>query len=181
MATTTGGDKFQKHLARIREAASQPAVLRVGFLEKAKYPDGTPVAMVGATQNYGAPRAGIPPRPFFTNMIANKKPEWGPAAAELLKEHDYDVRIVLDLMGYAIAGQLRESIGDTNDPPLSPITLMLRLMRSEDQTLRVTGRTVGIAAGRVSRGESAAGVVSTKPLVWSKHMLNSVDHEVEIR
>ena len=80
-------------------------------------------------------------------------------------------------MGSGIASQLQASIKETNAPALSPVTLMLRKMRSEDQTLSVTGKTVGQAAVRVAAGESTAGV-SDKPLNDSAHMQNSVDYEV---
>jgi hypothetical protein len=175
VANIKGGDKFEHELRKIATLVSKPATLRVGFLEKAKYPDGTPVAMVAAIQNFGAPRARIPPRPFFGNMIARKKREWPKAVAGLLKAHGYDAAKALDEAGFAIAGQLRQAIVETNAPPLSPVTLMLRKMQGEG--VRITRRQVGIAAARVAAGESTSGV-STKPLVWSSHMINSVDHEV---
>jgi len=102
---------------------SKPATLRVGFLENAKYPDGTPVAMIAAIQDYGAPNAGIPPRPFFRNMIAAKSPEWPAAIAQLLKDNNLDAVKALDQTGFAIEGQLRESIQQTNAPPLAPSTI----------------------------------------------------------
>lgn len=166
------------YLAEVGESLSTASRLGVGFLENATYPDGTPVAFVAATQEYGAPRVGIPPRPFFRSMIAAKSPEWGPAVAALLVKHDYDARAALTDAGFAIKGQLQQSIIDTNSPPLSPTTLMLRKMRREDPDLVVTGRTVGEAAARVAAGESTSGV-STKPLVDQAVMLNSVDFVVK--
>jgi hypothetical protein len=72
-----GGDKFEKYMEEMRrKLASGASQVRVGFLSRARYPNGTPVAMIAAIQNWGAPRAGIPPRPFFSNMIARKGPEW---------------------------------------------------------------------------------------------------------
>ena len=76
MATISGGQKLDAALREMASKVAVPATLRVGFLENAKYPDGTPVAMVAAIQDYGAPGAGIPPRPFFRNMIADKQREW---------------------------------------------------------------------------------------------------------
>lgn len=173
-----GGAKLKAKLANIKKAIAKPAKLRVGFLEGATYPNGTPVALVAAIQNYGAPRARIPPRPFFSNMIAAKQKEWGPAAAAILKDEDYDAVRTLNIVGEAIGGQLRESIRDTNSPALRPVTLMLRKMQIQNPSLVVTGKTVGQAARRVASGESVAGV-PTKPLIWSSHLINSVDHEVK--
>lgn len=152
-------------------------MLKVGFLEGSTYPDGTPTATVAAIQNFGAPARGIPPRPFFTNMIKEKSPRWASALAALLKRNNWDVEKTLNQMGAGIKGQLQQSIADTNAPPLSDITLMLRKMRSENPDLEVTGATVGEAARRVKAGESTAGV-STKPLIDTTQMINSVDYEV---
>ena len=123
MATLRGGDKLQQKIHELLALTHNPPKLRVGFLENATYPDGKPVAMIAAIQDFGAPRAGIPPRPFFRNMIAAKQGEWPKALAELLKSTKMDAHKALDVMGEAIAGQLRQSIVDTNHPPLSPATV----------------------------------------------------------
>jgi hypothetical protein len=177
MASVKGGDQMAKRLAKIAAKVAKLPNVRVGFLENAKYPNGTPVAMIAAIQEYGAPRARIPPRPFFRTMITAHKGEWGKELGLVLKSVDYDAKIALDQMGQHIAGELRQSIVDTIAPALSPITLMLRMMRKKNPALVVTGRTVGEAARRVAAGEKAKGV-STKPLVDSGNLLNSIDHEV---
>ena len=97
MATITGGAKLAAKLKELAEMVAKPATLRVGFLENAKYPDGTPVAMIAAIQDYGSPNAGIPPRPFFRNMIAAKSPEWPAAIAQLLKDNNLDAAKALTL------------------------------------------------------------------------------------
>jgi hypothetical protein len=123
MATVKGGEKALKEIARIVLLLRKPGVLKVGFLENARYPDGKPVAMIAAIQNFGAPRAGIPPRPFFTNMIKQKSAEWPKAMARLLKSEKYDAERVLKLTGEGIKGQLQQSIRDTNAPPLAASTI----------------------------------------------------------
>ena len=170
-----GGNKFSAALQAMATAVTSADTVKIGILSGATYPNGTPVAMVAAIQEFGAPRAGIPPRPFFRNMIAAHQAEWGPATGELLKANDYDAAKTLAQVGEAIAGQLRQSIVDTNSPALSPVTLMLRKMQGEGIT--ITGKQVGVARARVASGESTSGV-STKPLVWTGHLLNSIDYEV---
>ena len=123
MATLSGGSKLEAALREMSQKVAKAASLKVGFLENAKYPDGTPVAMVAAIQDFGAPGAGIPPRPFFRNMIAAKQGEWPGAFASLLKANDLDAKLSLAQGGAAIAGQLRQSIIDTNEPPLAPSTI----------------------------------------------------------
>jgi hypothetical protein len=110
-------------------------------------------------------------------MIAAKSPNWSAQLGEILKTTDMDGPKALALMGEGIKGQLQESIIATNSPPLSEITLMLRKMQADDPDLMVTGKVVGEAARRVAAGESSAGV-SIKPLIYSGHLLNSVDYVV---
>lgn len=121
--TLRGGEKMEAALNDLAQKMGEAKTLRVGFLENATYPNGTPVAMIAAIQNFGAPAAGIPPRPFFSNMVAEKSGEWPQAIAALLPSNDFNVTKVLSLAGAAIAGQLRESITNTNDPPLAPATI----------------------------------------------------------
>lgn len=123
MATIRGGDKLDAALAAIARKLDQGGTLRVGFLENATYPDGTSVAMVAAVQNFGAPSRGIPPRPFFSNMVAEKSEGWPASLERILVGQDYDVGASLALMGEGIKGQLQQAIRDTNAPPLAPATV----------------------------------------------------------
>lgn len=160
----TGGDKLARKLAEIAAKVKGLPHVEVGFPETARYEDGTLVAMVAAIQEFGAPAAGIPPRPFFRTMIAKHRDAWGPGLGGILAANGMDVEAGLKGLGQVIEGQLRQSIVDMNSPALSPTTLMLRRMRTDDPSLQVTGKTVGEAAAKVKAGASYAGV-STKPLV----------------
>lgn len=111
-----GGDALKAKLAEIARNASSASEVRVGFLEGATYPNGTPVALVAAVHNWGK-------WPFFTNMIAQKSPEWPAAISGLLKANNYDALRTLQLTGEAVAGQLRQAIVDTNSPALAPSTI----------------------------------------------------------
>ena len=123
MAEIKGGEKLRTYLADLAKKVTAPGTLRVGFLEGSDYEDGTPVAMVAAIQNFGAPRAGIPPRPFFSNMVKDHRDEWGPQIGKLLQANDFDATKSLDTMGERIGDELRQSIQDTNEPPLKPATI----------------------------------------------------------
>lgn len=177
MADFHGGEKLATRLKEIAEKLSQPKKVRIGFLENASYPDGTPVAMVAALQDGGAPKRGIPPRPFFRNMVKDESPSWPGKISRGIKANDYDVEKTLGQLGEDVKGALRESIIKINDPPLSPVTVMLRGMRANDPSLVVTGKTVGEAAQRVADGKTNYGA-STKPEIDSGHMLNSIDSEI---
>lgn len=97
--------------------------MKVGFLDKATYPDGTSVALVAATQNFGSPSRGIPPRPFFSNVIRDKSASWGASLVAILRVQQYDVDVSLALVGEGIAGQIRTSIQELNEPPLADATV----------------------------------------------------------
>lgn len=172
-----GGDGLERALDGIIRRLGTGDDLRVGFLEGSKYPDGTLVAQVAAIQNFGAPAASIPARPFFSDMVRDKSPAWGKELASVLKAANYDARVALERMGARIAAQLQQSIVDTYSPPLSPVTLMLRSMFWSNPG-DITGKAVGIAAAKVAAGESNNGA-STKPLVWTGHLLQSVAYEVQ--
>jgi hypothetical protein len=111
-------------------------------------------------------------------MIHNNSPGWPAAIAANLQATDNDVPETLTRMGMGIAGQLQESIINTYAPPLSPVTVMLRGMKSHDQGLVVTGKTVGEARARVAAGLTNYGA-STKPLIEHGNLLNAVGYEVK--
>lgn len=124
MAVVRGtGAGYDRAMREISEMLGNAGGVRIGFLENATYPDGTPVAMIAAIQDGGAPSVGIPPRPFFRNMIAAKQAEWPDAIAGLIVANGYDARRTLEQIGEAIAGQLRQSLIDTNAPALAPSTI----------------------------------------------------------
>ena len=162
MASISGGDKLEAKLRELAAKVSRPATLRVGFLENARYPDGTPVAMIAAIHNWGAPSRGIPPRPFFSNMIKAKKGEWPAAIAEQLRVADWDAAVALDVVGAAIAGQLRESVIETNSPPLKDATIVRK------------GGTRGMKYDPKNRATFPA-----KPLIDTGWMYENIDHEVK--
>lgn len=172
-----GGDKLDSALKRIAAELASGAEVSVGFLEDAKYPDGTPVAMVAAIQDGGAPRVGIPPRPFFRNMVAKESQHWAADIAKILPTVDYDATLTMKRMGERIKGELQQSIADTFSPALSPVTVMLRKMKADNPDLVINKTVVAEARHRVMAGETASGV-STKPLVETGHLLQSVDMRV---
>lgn len=95
--------------------------VRVGFMEGATYPDGTPVAAVAYWNEYGG--SDRPPRPFFRKMIAAESPAWADKMAALAKSKKYDGPAVLAMMGEDIKGALQQSINDFTDPPLAGSTV----------------------------------------------------------
>lgn len=124
--------------------------LKVGFIDGATYPDGTPVAMVAATNEYGNPANNQPPRPFFRNAIAEHESEWLDAISRGMQK-GVPLDDVLAVVGERAVGDVVQSIATLMDPPLSPATI----------------------ASRKSKGNA-----STKPLVDTKVMIRDVHYEV---
>lgn len=124
--------------------------LKVGFIDGATYPDGTPVAMVAATNEYGRPENNQPPRPFFRNAIAEHESEWTDAIVRGIRA-GYPVDQVLEVSGAQIQGDVQESIAQLMAPPLAASTI----------------------AARKSKGNN-----SIKPLVDTKVMIGDVNYEV---
>lgn len=122
-APTTGGEKLEAALAHVRASLGGDPKVRIGVLEGATYPNGTPVALVAAVQEFGAPSRGIPPRPAVRGMISRHSDGWGPALLNLLKTNDYDSRRALQLMGEGIKGQWQQAIVDFQGVPLKPATI----------------------------------------------------------
>lgn len=116
-----GGDKLTAKLAGMAEQAARGRQVKVGFLEGATYPDGTPVATVAAWNEYGTGRS--PSRPFFRTMITRRKPTWGRELAAILKAVQLDGAKALDLLGQRVEEQLRASISTGNWAPNAPATI----------------------------------------------------------
>ncbi|MFY2034873.1 hypothetical protein ACOTDT_17155 [Achromobacter xylosoxidans] len=174
-----GGDALMRRLKEMADKVGDGGTLRTGFLENATYPDGTPVAYVAAIQEFGSPEKGIPPRSFFRTMIAAKKKDWPRALGALAKNNDYDIDKALGQMGEGIKGQLQESIREVDGPALSKVTLLLR------ERFGNSPESISFADVQQARHDIAAGVepnvtgTQAKPLVWTGHLLASVDYETD--
>ena len=132
--------------------------VEAGFLETAKYSDGTPVAVVAAQNEFGNPAKRIPSRPFFRNAIKANEQKWGEVAGRLIEsaiEGKISESQALDQLGQLIKGDIQESIIDGDFEQLKKSTLVARQSRK---------RTAGVA---------------NKPLIDTGHMMRSVDYVVE--
>lgn len=180
MATLKGGDKLEDYLKRLKEnIGSSKDQLKVGFLEGATYPDGTSVAQVAFWNEFG--HGGpfpAPPRPFFRNMLMEHESEFGDKIAKGLIYYDYDSVKTMRAVGEWIKGLLQESISTISEPPLSQTTLMLRKIYGNNPQ-EIRARDVLAAQELVAEGYEGATGTQAKPLIWTGHLLNSVDYEVK--
>ena len=131
--TVTGMEAFKAKLQEMMDKSGKDLALRVGFLEGATYPDGTPVAQVAALNEYGhttppgkrgmGPAARTVARPFFSRMLAEKSPDWKRRLVNLYKFNDGDMGKTMKALGESIAQDLQMAIIDFNDPPDKQITI----------------------------------------------------------
>ena len=96
------------------------ASVRVGVLENATYPDGTPVAMVAFWNEYGTRTS--PVRAFFRTTVSENKKNWVLSVQNLMKIHN-DPKQVMGLIGVHMQEQIVQSINTWSDPPNSAYTI----------------------------------------------------------
>ena len=96
------------------------ASVRVGVLENATYPDGTPVAMVAFWNEYGTRTS--PVRAFFRTTVSENKKNWVLSVQNLMKIHS-DPKQVMGLIGVHMQEQIVQSINTWSDPPNSAYTI----------------------------------------------------------
>ena len=96
------------------------ASVRVGVLENATYPDGTPVAMVAFWNEYGTRTS--PVRAFFRTTVSEQKKNWVLSVQNLMKVHN-DPKRVMGLIGIHMQEQIVQSINTWSDPPNSAYTI----------------------------------------------------------
>lgn len=149
---------------RLRVAVNQLQGVRgkVGWFKSSRYPDGTPVALVAAVQEYGWPEHNIPPRLGMRATADAKRADWARVA-------DHGAKAVLagtmtgvqamELIGLAAAGDVRKHISEVRSPPLQVSTVKARLAG------RKQGRVVSITI--------------SKPLVDTGYMLGTLTNATE--
>ena len=136
--TVKGGEKLDQLIRRVRRARSKQPGIEVGIFKSARYQDGTPVAMVGAIHNSGAPNANIPPRPWLTNAL----PKIQKAVRQLVRDH-VDPRnpelpkAVANLIGRVAQSILQESITELSQPPLAESTKIMKRAAGKKEPFNV--------------------------------------------
>ena len=181
MVKIKGGDKFVKYLTDIGKKVENAGTMRVGFMEGAtNLQTGFSVPTEAFFSEFGNPRVGSPPRPFFRSMIASNKESWGADFANLLRGADGDFREAEEAMvQHVLVPQLKLSISEFSSPELSPVTVMIRGMKANNPALRdvKSYSVVKEARQRVEEGKTNYGA-SDKPLVDTGSMLASVSGDV---
>ncbi|MDR0736619.1 MAG: hypothetical protein LBF51_07295 [Zoogloeaceae bacterium] len=94
--------------------------VKVGWMESAKYPDGTPVALVASVQEYGAAAKGIAPRAFMRRTLAANEDKWGKLVSRQIKkrlENEEPAHLVFDALGLSAQGETHKTLSAMGDYP----------------------------------------------------------------
>ena len=116
----TGGKRVGRVLARMGKGGKD---VRIGFFRTARYPDGTSVALVAASNEFGI-EDGIPERPFFRNAVRKSEDN----VLKILKNSIAPEKMVMDtrtanLIGAYMVSEIQSEIQSLRKPPNSPVTI----------------------------------------------------------
>ena len=125
--TTTGGDKLRASLRKARQSTGVDGV-DIGIFADSKYPDGTFVADVQASNEFGTRKADgsvhIPERPAVRQAIRESEDD----ARSLIAEHiDTEAgradEKLAGLVGEFVKGAVQRGITTLRSPPNAPSTV----------------------------------------------------------
>ena len=134
--------------------------LKVGFFQSAHYPDGTQVAEVAATQEFGDAAKHIPPRSFMRVTADERITPWKILFTAGFRSVANGIRTIPEVyngVGLQVQGDIQRTISNIWSPPLAPATIAARI--------------------RKARGGYDTTSI-TKPLVDTSLMINSVSFVV---
>lgn len=148
----------------LREALNQltGARGRVGWFSSAVYPEGVPVALVAAVQEFGWPEHNIPPRLGMRATTEANREVWAEVAknqARAVIAGTSTARNAMEAIGLKAAGDIRKHITEVTSPPLKVDTVKARLR----------GRKQG----------NYVLLTIAKPLVHTGHLLATLTNDTE--
>ncbi len=140
MPISTGiSTKGGKRLEAIMKRAEQPrrSKVTVGIFPGSKYPDGTPVALVGALHEFGlGPR--LPERPWFRQSIAELERDLPNKLKDILDPQTLTISTIeATRIGEYAKSVIQGRIADLQEPPNAPSTILLK---GSDSPLQDTGQ-----------------------------------------
>lgn len=182
-----GGSKLQAYLDRMLDRVKSAQEVKVGFLDGATYPDGTPVPMVAAVQEFGG-SMNIPERQQDLNFKVSKSGTIGNRFVKASKAgftqtvtipaHTVTIpprpffRPMLDAKSSAWGEQSGKALKGADYDTQVALGRMGELIK---------GQLQGSIRGLTSPADAPSTVRRkgfSKPLIDSGTMLNSVDYEV---
>ncbi len=165
-------------ISRLKDLEKHAA--HVGWVDGAQYDNGTPVAYIASIQEWGAPSAGIPPRPFIRPACDKNRKDWIRIASlkfrDVLMGKD-DAANAYTAIGATASSDIQVQISNTFSPALSPVTIAARAYKNKGGQIN---RTVineirfAVATGKTGKGQLGdQSFGNTKPLQDTGFMLAS--------
>ena len=121
-------------LKKLQSRYKKSKVIAVGYPlgsegASASYPDGTPLLLVAAANNFGAPSRGIPARDFMTQGGVRALEKTAPIMKSLVKNLNkgkMTVDDILEQMGPVAVAEFQQTIIDISDPANTDKTIELK-------------------------------------------------------
>lgn len=128
-----GAKKLQNLLDNLKTVAT-----RVGWFAESRYPESPhlQVAEVAAQNEYGVPAKRIPPRPFMRPTATRERKNWNDIAtrgAKAVLNGTTTTFNVMEQIGQKSRFDVQKTISSIWSPPLSPITIAIRLSKRHDK------------------------------------------------
>lgn len=115
---TYKGRKLKKFIKSVKNKG-----VFVGYTQHYHYDEtGASAALVAATNEYGRPEKGQPPRPFIRSTVRKRSRQWKDLAASVFNRTE-DWNKILDEVGVTIADDISETIAKWKEPPNAPSTI----------------------------------------------------------
>lgn len=179
-------------------------VAKVGWNEKAKYPDvpgeaaipatakskgrkatkgkkGEYVAYIAAIQEFGDTKSGIPARSFIRRTVREKTNEWSVFWTRYSNDilaGKYTMNVALEGFGLLVKGQIQQTITSVFEPPLKPATIAARLRKYKVKN--ALSLATKYTEGKVLTRQEKMNLGSlTKPLEDTGYMRSSIYNTVE--
>ena len=114
---------------------------KVGWFEKSKYPDGTPVALVAYIQEKGYLPKNIPPRPFLRPTAINNEEDWQKLSAQIAQQviaNKMTAKDGMQLLVDRAAGQVKKTISNVWQPALKEQTILRRLSKRKNKKVTLS-------------------------------------------
>jgi hypothetical protein len=190
MGAFSGGAALEAKLREIAEKVGKANTVNVGFLEGATYPDGTPVALIAATNEYGG-TVTVPEHDVTINRNLKKNGEFANDGkfvkadkANFSTTHHVDEYTVTIPARPFFRSMIQKNKGDW---PADLGKIIKAANYDSTVALGRLGKHVAEQLQESIRDFSEPGNAKStiakkgfdKPLVDSDHMLNSVDSEVQ--
>lgn len=187
MSGFKGGEALEKKLREYAQKLGKGELLKVGFLEGATYPDGTPVAQIAAVQEFGG-EIDVPAR---EQEIYFKQGKNGVVGNKFVKKSKSNFSQTVNVPAHKIVipprpffrkmiwsqskgwgALMTQALIAKNFDPEDALVLVGEKIRGQlqDSIRQLTDPPLKSSTIR-KKG-------SAKPLIETGHMLNSVDYEV---